>query len=119
MLKYKIRLSWATRGYSLSFRTIRINPYYATFLDSSPNDKIRMFRHCGVHLRQMLDYCEAFPKHPLLRLYLGGVVFYTIYGFYWLFKPEENPFEKEAKRAENSAQYERYMKNRKRFAEWK
>lgn len=80
----------------------------------------RVINHESIHIQQMKDFCPI--------IYIGGIIFYIIYLFEWLFrvlftkdffskKAYNNiSFEKEAKQNETNLEY---IRNRKRFAQWK
>jgi len=105
--------------YKLVFRTIVIRPEWVRYYETAQTARLKMFRHVAAHVAQMQDFAPEWVKSPVFRVYLGGVVYYTIYAYYALFRRKNNPFEIEARIVENSHQFNRYMNRRERFAEFK
>lgn len=116
----KMRVSRVSdHPFKLVFRTIVFGKYWATYYETRATARLKMFRHVAVHIAQMQDFAPKWIKNPVLRVYMGGVVYYTIYAYYALFSRKNNPFEVEAEIIQNSHQFNRYMSKRVRFAEFK
>lgn len=106
------------------FGTLFVRSEYTYKLELQPY-KAKILNHEAIHTEQMKDFARFLPK--FMQQYIGGIVFYIIYLFEWLFRVlftkdlfsfnayKHISFEREAFNNENDLTY---INKRKLFSQW-
>lgn len=107
------------------FGNLFVRSKYKERLETNEYYRKKVLNHESIHTEQMKDFAHFLPT--FVQQYFGGIVFYIIYFFEWLFRVlftkdcfshnayRNISFEKEAYNNESNLDY---IKDRSLFAEW-